>query len=139
MTFAFVDGNHQHPWPLHDVLQLQRLMPRGWILLHDIDLPGAGRARAAESRLPPSYGAKHVFDFWPERKIAAGNIGAIQVTGGSAVVRRIRRQAARAAFGGQEPAAGSEAWREIDALATGTASTILGLLIGTARAVSRLR
>ena len=28
LTFAFVDGNHQHPWPLLDVLRIHRLCGR---------------------------------------------------------------------------------------------------------------
>ena len=34
IDFAFVDGNHSHPWPLCDVLHLQKLMKDGgWILI----------------------------------------------------------------------------------------------------------
>lgn len=47
LMFAFVDGNHRHPWPLIDVLQIQGLMRNGWILMHDIDLPAEG-ARTAQ-------------------------------------------------------------------------------------------
>lgn len=74
LTLAFVDGNHQHPWPLHDVLQLQSLMPGGWILLHDIDLPAI-----AGGAYQPRFGAKYVFEHWPTEKIGAGNIGAIKL------------------------------------------------------------
>ena len=73
LTFAFIDGNHQHPWPLLDVLRIQRLMHTGWILLHDIDLPGViTRARAAGQQIdqPSGAGAKHVFDSWPSGKSA---------------------------------------------------------------------
>ena len=70
LNLAFVDGNHQHPWPLSDVLQLRSLMEIGWILLHDIDLPAA---------YVPRLGAKYVFDSWPGEKIGAGNIGAIKI------------------------------------------------------------
>ena len=74
LTLAFVDGNHQHPWPLHDVLQLEALMPGGWILLHDIDLPAIAALAYA-----PRFGAKYVFESWPGEKIGAGNIGAIKL------------------------------------------------------------
>lgn len=82
LRFAFVDGNHRHPWPLTDVLRIARLMTSGWILLHDVDLPGVvAQARSAGHGhdVTPVYGAKHVFDFWPEEKIRSGNIGAVRV------------------------------------------------------------
>jgi predicted O-methyltransferase YrrM len=82
LPFAFIDGNHRHPWPLADVLQVQQLMKSGWICLHDIDLPGVSeRALAAGEQVAylPAYGAKHVFDFWPYAKIQAGNIGVIRI------------------------------------------------------------
>lgn len=83
IDFAFVDGNHSHPWPLCDVLHLQELMKAGdWILMHDIDLPAAiGRAIASGQEVDwePSFGAKHVFDYWPGAKIISGNIGAIRI------------------------------------------------------------
>ena len=82
LTFGFVDGNHRHPWPLFDVLQIQQLIDRGWILLHDIDLPGVIERTIAGGQQvdhQPAYGAKHVFDFWPDEKISAGNIGAIKI------------------------------------------------------------
>ena len=82
LTFAFIDGNHRHPWPLVDVLQVQQVMERGWILMHDIDLPDLIERVAAAGQPvdhAPVYGAKHVFDFWPHEKIRAGNIGAIRI------------------------------------------------------------
>ena len=40
LDFAFIDGNHQHPWPLLDALNVTPLVRPGcWILLHDIDHP----------------------------------------------------------------------------------------------------
>jgi Methyltransferase domain len=82
LRFAFVDGSHQHPWPLTDVLCLQRLMESGWILMHDIDLPATiarSRTQGHGLDLAPAFGAKHVFDFWPDKRIAAGNIGAVKI------------------------------------------------------------
>jgi hypothetical protein len=82
VTFAFVDGNHRHPWPLSDVMEIQHLMKSGWILMHDIDLPGQIECAIAAGRLverTSASGARHVFDFWPWEKIRSGNIGAIQI------------------------------------------------------------
>ena len=79
---GFVDANHRHPWPLCDVLQVLRLMRRGWILMHDIALPQAVECARAAGQLvtfEPSFGAKHVFDFWPDRKIRSVNIGAVRI------------------------------------------------------------
>ncbi len=111
MTFAFVDGNHQHPWPLHDVLQLQSLMPHGWILLHDIDLPAL-----AGGAYRPRFGAKHVFDHWPDEKIGAGNIGAIKLPTNrhslGDFVAQLRELPSEVS-----PNGWTKRWREIDALA----------------------
>lgn len=110
LTFALVDGNHQHPWPLHDTLQLQALMPHGWILLHDIDLPAiAGGAYA------PRYGAKHVFDHWPDQKIGAGNIGAVRLPDDRHSLGEFVRQL-RALPSEVSPNGWTKRWREIDAL-----------------------
>jgi Methyltransferase domain len=82
LRFAFVDGNHRHPWPLTDVLRIQDLMASGWILMHDVDLPAViEQARRAGHGydVTPVYGAKHVFDFWPAEKIRSGNIGAVKI------------------------------------------------------------
>ena len=82
LKFAFVDGNHRHPWPLTDVLRIQDLMKDGWILMHDVDLPAVietARNAGQGYDLTPVYGAKHVFDFWPGDKIRSGNIGAVKI------------------------------------------------------------
>ncbi len=110
LTLAFVDGNHQHPWPLHDVMQLQTLMKSGWILLHDINLPAiSGQAYA------PRFGAKYVFDFWPEEKVGAGNIGAIKLPDNrnslGDFVARLRELPSEVSPNGWK-----KRWREIDAL-----------------------
>lgn len=75
----FVDGNHDHPWPLLDVLHLAPyLKPGAWIALHDIALP----------RLFPQYqtfGPMWLFERWPplDKHQAvdpdAQNIGAIRL------------------------------------------------------------
>ncbi len=76
LDFAFIDGNHQHPWPLMDALCLLPLMrPGAWIVMHDIENP-PGRP-AEDVRL----GARHVFQAWPWPKIDGGYIGAVQTPG----------------------------------------------------------
>lgn len=36
---AFVDGGHNHPWPLMDLASLRRAMPRGsWVLMQDTQM-----------------------------------------------------------------------------------------------------
>jgi hypothetical protein len=120
LTFAFVDGNHQHPWPLVDVLRIHRVMRAGWILLHDIDLPGLiERALASGQQInhPPGAGAKHVFDFWPSEKIRAGNIGAIKFCedrgGLQKLVAKLRELRSQVSAG-----SATRRWRDIDALLT---------------------
>lgn len=110
LTLAFVDGNHQHPWPLHDVLQLQALMRSGWILLHDIDLPAlAGQTYA------PRFGAKYVFDYWPAEKIGAGNIGAIKLPQDHRSLGKIVAQL-RELPSEVSPNGWTKRWRAIDGL-----------------------
>ena len=83
MAFFFIDADHQHPWPLLDLL---RVVPSarnaGWILLHDIELGTMG-ANAKETGRPLSYGApfgaEWLFNQWPFPKITGGNIGALQL------------------------------------------------------------
>lgn len=123
LSFAFVDGNHQHPWPLLDVLRLQALMSSGWILLHDIDLPGhIARVRAEGNTVDfaPTSGAKHVFDFWPGEKIQAGNIGAVAIPRDrkpfSEMTRKLRSLPSEVSA-----ASWTKRWREIDALEKGFA------------------
>ncbi len=118
LTFAFIDGNHQHPWPLLDVVQICRLMRAGWILLHDIDLPGViARAHAAGQQInyPTGAGAKHVFDYWPSEKISAGNIGAIKICEDRWWLRKwvakLRELPSQVTAG-----SATKRWREIDAL-----------------------
>lgn len=82
LEHAFIDGSHQHPWPLIDALELLPLMKGGrWMVLHDIDLPNvAQRVRqAGGTPFEARYGAQYLFDAWPGRKIDGGNIGAIEV------------------------------------------------------------
>lgn len=118
LTLAFIDGNHQHPWPLVDLLHIRQAMKSGWILLHDIDLPALiGRALAAGQQVdhPPRSGAKHIFDYWPDKKIAAGNIGAIRISPDrsslGSFLARLRELPSEVS-----PGSWSKRWRAIDSL-----------------------
>jgi len=83
LAFVFIDADHQHPWP---VLDLLRVVPSvrngGWVLLHDIQLGTMG-VTAREKGEPLAhgapFGAEWLFDLWPFRKITGGNIGALQL------------------------------------------------------------
>jgi hypothetical protein len=118
LRFAFIDGNHRHPWPLVDVLRIQARMAGGWILLHDIDLPATIARAQAEGRagdLQPASGAKHVFDFWPDAKISAGNIGLVRVPSDrrslGTLITPLRDFPAEVSAG-----SATKRWREIDRL-----------------------
>ena len=80
---AFIDADHRHPWPLLDVLRLAPFVqPRGWIVLHDIQLGSYGEVergagRTVEAGTP--YGAEWLFERWPFRKIRSFHIGAIEL------------------------------------------------------------
>ena len=53
-----------------------------WILMHDIDLPASidrALARGEKIDFERCFGAKYVFDCWPEAKIRSGNIGVIRI------------------------------------------------------------
>ncbi len=120
LTFAFVDGNHRHPWPLVDVLQIQQVMKHGWILMHDVDLPGLIERVSATGQPVdhiPVYGAKYVFDLWPYEKIRAGNIGVIRIPADrsslAGVVEKLRALPAEVNQGSW-----TKRWRAIGSLVT---------------------
>lgn len=99
LDFAFIDGNHQHPWPLMDTLCLLPLMRSGaWIVMHDIDNPPD--RPAADVRL----GARHVFQRWPWARIDGGYIGAVQVPEDRREVKRLVAELRRLPFEVAEPA-----------------------------------
>jgi hypothetical protein len=100
------------------VLRVEQLMQRGWILMHDVDLPGLiERAVAAGRKVDhvPVYGAKHVFDLWPYEKVRSGNIGAIRIPKNrkslGAFLARLRELPSEVS-----PGSWSKRWRAIDAL-----------------------
>ena len=80
---AFIDADHRHPWPLLDVLRLVRYVePRGWIVLHDIQLGSYGQSErdaGHELETGTPYGAEWLFERWPFRKIGSFHIGAIEL------------------------------------------------------------
>ncbi len=87
IDLAFIDANHEHPWPTFDLLALlPALAPDAWVALHDISLPLF--ASKPEWRV---YGPKHLYDHWPWKKRSVrgqlNNIGAIQVPGDHVKVR----------------------------------------------------
>lgn len=82
---AFIDGSHEHPWPLQDLLNLfPVLTDNAVIILHDIDLPETVNNMKKENpafKGRPAYGAKYIFDNWPGLRIRMikknKNIGAV--------------------------------------------------------------
>jgi predicted O-methyltransferase YrrM len=83
LQLVFIDANHQHPQPLLDLVRAAPYVRSGgWILLHDIKLGTLGRASIESDhnvRRGASFGAEWLFGYWPFRKIAGGNIGAVQI------------------------------------------------------------
>lgn len=83
LQLVFIDANHQHPVPLLDLLRAAPYVRSGaWILLHDIKLGTLGRASIESDhnvQRGALFGAEWLFGYWPFRKIAGGNIGAVQM------------------------------------------------------------
>jgi hypothetical protein len=93
---AFIDGNHQHPCPLLDVLRIAPYVRSGgWILLHDIRLGTLVEAFRKDG-VPLAYGAlfgaEWLFDEWPWSKIDGGNIGAIRLPTEKKAILRFTRK-----------------------------------------------
>jgi hypothetical protein len=83
LAFAFIDADHQHPWPLLDSIRVAPYLQSGtWIVLHDIALGTMGVDQARKGR-PLShgaaFGAEWLFRAWPFPKISGGNIGAVRL------------------------------------------------------------
>lgn len=83
LELAFIDADHQHPRPTLDLIRVSRFVrPRGWIVVHDIELGSLGeRLRAAGTALEygAPFGAQWLFEAWPFEKISGGNIGALRL------------------------------------------------------------
>lgn len=87
LTFAFIDADHNHPWPTADLLALApALAPGAWVALHDLSLPKIARdheARSGEKVTWGTYGPRWLFDHWPFEKLAGEgegwNIGAVRM------------------------------------------------------------
>jgi hypothetical protein len=64
LSFAFIDADHRHPWPVFDLLALLPVLKRSaWVALHDI--------RLSQLSSDPAYrvhGAEYLFDDWPWTK-----------------------------------------------------------------------
>jgi hypothetical protein len=83
LAFVFIDADHQHPWPVLDLLRVAPFVrSAGWVLLHDIQLGTMG-VNAKEKGEPLAhgapFGAEWLFERWPFPKITGGNIGAVQL------------------------------------------------------------
>lgn len=83
LDFVFIDADHQHPWPVLDLLRVTpSIRNGGWVLVHDIQLGTMG-VSAREKGEPLAhgapFGAEWLFSLWPFPKITGGNIGAVQL------------------------------------------------------------
>lgn len=68
VDFAFIDGNHYHPWPILDFIALLPLLRNdSCIVFHDISASIANRFNI--------FGPKIFFDNWPYQKFSHDNIG----------------------------------------------------------------
>jgi Methyltransferase domain len=83
LAFVFIDADHQHPWPVLDLLRVAPAVRNaGWILLHDIQLGTMGvtaRVKGEPLAHGAPFGAEWLFSRWPFPKITGGNIGAVQL------------------------------------------------------------
>lgn len=75
---AFIDGDHQHPRPLLDLLRVAPFVRRGgWVVLHDIALAAIALRDGIPGDAP--RGAEWLWQEWPFAKISGGNIGAVKL------------------------------------------------------------
>lgn len=69
---AFVDGGHEHPWPLLDIIYLYHKLPRGsWVVMQDTQMMERWIADMVVLKLPipPSQrGVNYVASHWPGTK-----------------------------------------------------------------------
>ncbi len=70
---AFVDGGHVHPWPLLDLIYLQRALPHGsWVVLQDSQMMERWIADCVIYDVPspaPVRGVNLAVSHWPGSKI----------------------------------------------------------------------
>ena len=68
--FAFVDANHQHPWPCLDMFSVIEVTePGSWVALHDINLPFLHPQHN-------TYGPHYLYTQWPGEKTLGDTFGA---------------------------------------------------------------
>jgi hypothetical protein len=93
LAFVFIDADHQHPWPVLDLLRVAPFVRKaGWILLHDIQLGTMGvtaRKQGEPLAYGAPFGAEWLFERWPFPKISGGNIGAVQLPSNRAEIAPI--------------------------------------------------
>ena len=95
LELVFIDGNHQHPCVLLDLLRIAPYLRGGsWVLLHDIrlgTLVEESRHTAAPLPFKAVFGAEWLFNDWPWSNIDGGNIGAIQLPQHKKALQRFAR------------------------------------------------
>lgn len=83
LALVFIDADHQHPWPLLDLLRVAPYLQRdGWVVLHDIQLGTLATThpeKISTLTCGTPFGAQWLFDCWPFPKISGANIGAVQL------------------------------------------------------------
>lgn len=86
-ALAFVDGGHNHPWPIIDLLALRRILtPDSWVVMQDTQMMERWIADAVIHGVAcpiPVRGVNLAFALWPGRKIVGHhlcyNCGAISL------------------------------------------------------------
>lgn len=87
LPLAFIDADHQHPWPVVDLLALRPVLrPGAWVILHDIALPRCADQveQTTGTKVPWRHrGVELLFEAWPHEKLrgqgASYNIGAVRM------------------------------------------------------------
>lgn len=72
-VLAFVDGGHNHPWPILDLIYLYKTLPRGsWVVLQDLQMMERWIADCViyDAVSPhPVRGVNYTVSHWPGTKI----------------------------------------------------------------------
>lgn len=70
---AFVDGGHNHPWPVLDLIYLYKALPRGsWVVLQDVQMMERWIADCVIYNVPsprPVRGVNYAVSHWPGTKV----------------------------------------------------------------------